>query len=152
METRMCVAFRFLSSQARSVFLIFSFSPLFLPPFSLFPLSLFFFSCSYFHYHARIFTRVVFLPHMLAFRDTGGIAQKPQIYVPNMSSCVKNYHCFYSTFSFLLLHCFAFSRIFVDLPSLRYVDIYTCISLISLTRLVSPDKFINLLILLFGQK
>lgn len=150
METRMCVAFRFLSSQARSVFLIFSFSPLFLPPFSLFPLYFFFLlllSLSRKNFHAcRLSAPHACLPGHRRY------STKTPIYVPNMSSCVKNYHCFYSTFSFLLLHCFAFSRIFVDLPSLRYVDIYTCISLISLTRLVPPDKFINLLILLFGQK
>lgn len=151
METRMCVAFRFLSSQARSVFLIFSFSPLFLPPFSLFPLSFFFLALTF--TITQEFSRVSsFCPTCLPSGTQEVQHKNPNICPQYVLLCKKNDHCFYSTFSFLLLHCFAFSRIFVDLPSLRYVDIYTCISLISLTRLVSPDKFRNLLILLFGQK
>lgn len=49
--------------------------------------------------HARIFTRVVFLPHMLAFRDTGGTAQRPR-YMPPVKSSTKNDQLLTRHFSF----------------------------------------------------
>jgi len=68
-------------------------------------------------YHAKIFTRVVFLPHMLAFRDTGGIAQTPR-YISSLSPSSKTTSCLLDIFIFLALFRFSFPCNFIDLSSL----------------------------------
>lgn len=67
-------------------------------------------SLSFAYCHARIFTRVVFLSYMLAFRDTGGTAQKPRyIYI---------YMSFVLSFSFATNEINCFVRNFRSLTSL----------------------------------